>query len=111
MISMKTLQAGVGRYLDALLEKAPADSRKGLEWLAILVDLRLPHMLVNLNKQMAVNLMGFIDANGDVDLDGLYAIGTAAARRNLLNIKIPMVGRLSFTIDDVDELYNIITGA
>lgn len=109
MISMKNLQAGVARYLDALLQKAPADSKKGLEWLAIFVDLRLPHVLVNLNKQLAVNLMGFIDANGDVDLDGLYAIGMAAARRNLLTLKIPMVGRLSFAEDDVEEMYKVIS--
>lgn len=109
MISMKNMQTGVARYLDALLQKAPADSKKGLEWLAILVDLRLPYMLINLNKQLAVNLMGFIDANGDVDIDGLYAVGIAAARRNLLNIKIPMVGRLSFTEDDVEQLYKIIS--
>lgn len=109
MISMKNIQTGVARYLDVLLQKAPADSKKGLEWLAILVDLRLPYMLINLNKQLAVNLMGFIDANGDVDIDGLYAVGIAAARRNLLNIKIPMVGRLSFTEDDVEQLYKIIS--
>lgn len=109
MISMKNMQTGVARYLDVLLQKAPADSKKGLEWLAILVDLRLPYMLINLNKQLAVNLMGFIDANGDVDIDGLYAVGIAAARRNLLNIKIPMVGRLSFTEDDVEQLYKIIS--
>ena len=109
MISMKNMQTGVARYLDALLQKAPADSKKGLEWLAILVDLRLPYMLINLNNQLAVNLMGFIDANGDVDIDGLYAVGIAAARRNLLNIKIPMVGRLSFTEDDVEQLYKIIS--
>ena len=109
MISMKNMQTGVARYLDALLQKAPADSKKGLEWLAIVVDLRLPYMLINLNKQLAVNLMGFIDANGDVDIDGLYAVGIAAARRNLLNIKIPMVGRLSFTEDDVEQLYKIIS--
>ena len=109
MISMKTLQTGVGRYFDALLLKAPADSKKGLEWLAIFADLRLPYILANLNKQLAVNLMGFIDANGDVDIDGLYAIGVAAARRNLLNIKIPMVGRISFCEDDVEQLYKIIT--
>lgn len=109
MISMKTMQTGVTRYLDALLQKAPADSKKGLEWLAIFVDLRLPYIMTNLNRQMAVNLMGFIDANGDIDIDGLHAVGVAAARRNLLNIKIPMVGKLSFTEDDIDHLYKVIT--
>lgn len=109
MVSMKTMQNGVAKYLDVLLQKAPADSKKGLEWLAILVDLRLPHMLVNLNKQLAVNLMGFIDENGDIDIDGLYAVGIAAARRNLLSIKIPMVGRLGFGEEDVELLYKTIT--
>lgn len=53
---------------------------------------------------------GFIDDEGMVDVDVLFAdIKREVERKGKLVINIPWIGKLTFTPEDVDELHNCIT--
>ena len=53
---------------------------------------------------------GFIDDEGMVDVDVLFAdIRREVERKGTLVINIPWIGKLTFTPEDVDALHNCIT--
>ena len=57
-----------------------------------------------------VRTFGFIDGDGMVDVDKLFAdLKREMERKGKLTISIPMIGKLTFTHEDVSELHNYIT--
>lgn len=65
-----------------------------------------------LAKNGVIRTFGFIDSEGNVDVEGLaHDIKKQIMQRGTLEISIPMFGRLKFVPEDVDELYRFITEA
>ena len=56
-----------------------------------------------------IRSFGFIDGDGMVDVDELFAeLKREIERKGRLVINIPMIGKLTFVPGDVDNLYNYI---
>ena len=109
MYTMHAVQAGFVRWSEQLLANAPADGRKSLTAMLALVNFRLPVIINNFNRRPEVAIMGFLDENGDVDVDGLRGAGQILARSGLLTIKLP-TGKFDFSEADVNSLCDFIEG-
>lgn len=66
--------------------------------------------LLKLRENPAVQMMGVMDEDGNIDLDRLY---NAARPRfeNKLTVSVPLLGDLRFDQNDVDKLYRYIQEA
>ncbi|MCM1023748.1 MAG: hypothetical protein NC395_06780 [Prevotella sp.] len=57
-----------------------------------------------------IRTFGIVDGNGDVDIERLMSdLKTEIQRKEKLEIKVPLFGKLTFYPSDADELYNMIT--
>ena len=66
--------------------------------------------LLKLRENPAVQMMGVMDEDGNIDLDRLY---NAARPRfeNKLTVSVPLLGDLRFDQNDVDKLYRYMQEA
>ena len=110
MHSMRAVQDGFAKWSASVISRAPVDVQKKLAAGLALVNFRLPVIVMNLTKRPEVALMGFIDESGNVDVEGLRGAGQILARGGWLSFKLPMLGGVDFTEDDIDDLCDCIEG-
>ena len=112
MISIDQLMRGVTRFAD--LEIIPhLPTGKGIGAgiaLALLMDGGKARIL-QLREHPAVQLMGIMDEQGNVDLDRLYSAARPKVDGQKLPISIPIIGELRFDVNDLDKLYKYIQEA
>lgn len=112
MISIDQLMRGVTRFAD--LEIIPhLPTGKGIGAgivLALLMDGGKGRIL-QLREHPAVQLMGIMDENGNVDLDRLYSAARPKVDGQKLPVTIPIIGELRFDVNDLDKLYKYIQEA
>ena len=112
MISIDQLMRGVTRFAD--LEVIPhLPTGKGIGAgiaLALLMDGGKARIL-QLREHPAVQLMGIMDEQGNVDLDRLYSAARPKVDGQKLPVTIPIIGELRFDVNDLDKLYKYIQEA
>ena len=112
MISIDQLMRGVTRFAD--LEIIPhLPTGKGIGAgiaLALLMDGGKARIL-QLREHPAVQLMGIMDEQGNVDLDRLYSAARPKVDGQKLPVTIPIIGELRFDVNDLDKLYKYIQEA
>lgn len=64
--------------------------------------------LLALRDNAAVQMMGVMDADGNVDIDRLYNAARARFADKKLPVRIPLLGELKFDVSDVDKLYRYL---
>ena len=56
--------------------------------------------------------LAIVDENGDIDIDTLIKdLKTQIAEKGNVEIRLPMFGKFTFTANDVDKLYKMISEA
>lgn len=67
--------------------------------------------LLKLRENPAVQMMGIMDAEGNIDLDRLYNAARTRVDGKKIPLTIPVIGELRFDVNDVDRLYKYIQEA
>ena len=66
---------------------------------------------IALKDHPAVQMMGIMDAEGNIDLDRLYNAARTQVDGKKIPVTIPIIGELRFDVNDIDRLYKYIQEA
>ena len=78
--------------------------------LALIMDGGKSRILA-LKDHPAVQMMGIMDAEGNIDLDRLYNAARPRFDGQKLPVTVPIIGELRFDVSDLDKLYRYIQEA
>lgn len=67
--------------------------------------------ILALKDHPAVQMMGIMDEDGNIDLDRLYNAARTRVDGKKIPWDIPIIGELKFDVNDVDRLYKYIQEA
>lgn len=114
MIPIKQIEKGVAAYLDAeIMPQLPNSSlEKVLAGTAMsLVIRRSGNILESYKDNKAVQMLGLMDSDGNVDVDILSEELKKNISNDGLKVEVPIIGKMTFHKDDVDKLHNYIMGS
>lgn len=66
---------------------------------------------LKLRENPAVQMMGIMDEDGNIDIDRLYNAARTRVDGKKIPWDIPVIGELKFDVNDVDRLYKYIQEA
>lgn len=110
MISIDRVQRGVAAYVSQELEPQMDGFKKWGFAIASseLIASVLPAYIKSLSENKMVAMTGLVDENLNVDIDRLYKRVRPAAEKSPARVELPIIGGISFNVEDVDALYNCI---
>lgn len=111
MVTITKIEQGVAAYLDSeLMPKLPETGlEKILAGTAIsLVIRRGGKILDSYRNNKTVQLLGIMDAEGNVDIDVLAEELKKNMPADGVKIDVPMIGAMTFHKSDIDKLYSYI---
>lgn len=112
MVTIAKVEQGVAAYLDSeLMPKLPSTGiEKVLAGTAMgLVIRRSGKILEGLKSNKTVQMLGIMDAEGNVDVDLLKEELKKNIPQDGVKVDVPVIGTLTFHKDDVDKLHEYIT--
>ena len=112
MVTIDQAMRGVAQYADnEIIPHLPTGKGIGAGIaLALIMDGGKNRVLA-LKDHPAVQMMGIMDADGNIDLDRLYNAARARVDGKKIPLTIPVIGELRFDVNDVDRLYKYIQEA
>ena len=112
MVTIDQAMRGVARYADnEIIPHLPTGKGIGAGIaLALIMDGGRSRILA-LREHPAVQMMGVMDADGNIDLDRLYNAARPRVDGQKLPVTIPIIGELRFDVGDLDKLYRYIQEA
>ena len=112
MVTIDQAMRGAAKYADnEIIPHLPTG--KGIAAgvaLALILDGGKSRILA-LKDHPAVQMMGVMDAEGNVDIDRLYNAARPRFDGQKLPVTVPIIGELRFDVNDVDKLYRYIQEA
>ena len=112
MVTIDQAMRGVAKYADdEIIPHLPVGKGIGAGIaLALIMDGGKSRILA-LKDHPAVQMMGIMDAEGNIDLDRLYNAARTQVDGKKIPLTIPVIGELRFDVNDVDRLYKYIQEA
>lgn len=112
MITIDQAMRGVAQYADnEIIPHLPTGKGIGAGIaLALIMDGGKSRILA-LKDHPAVQMMGIMDADGNIDLDRLYNAARSRVDGKKIPWDIPVIGELKFDVNDIDRLYKYIQEA
>ena len=112
MVTIDQAMRGVAKYADdEIIPHLPMGKGIGAGIaLALIMDGGKSRILA-LKDHPAVQMMGIMDAEGNIDLDRLYNAARTRVDGKNIPLTIPVIGELRFDVNDVDRLYKYIQEA
>lgn len=112
MVTIDQAMRGLARYADnEIIPHLPTGKGIGAGIaLALIMDGGKSRILA-LREHPAVQMMGVMDADGNIDLDRLYNAARPRVDGQKLPVSIPIIGELRFDVGDLDKLYRYIQEA
>lgn len=112
MVTIDQAMRGVAQYADnEIIPHLPTGKGIGAGIaLALIMDGGKSRILA-LKDHPAVQMMGIMDAEGNIDLDRLYNAARPRFDGQKLPITVPIIGELRFDVSDLDKLYKYIQEA
>ena len=112
MVTIDQAMRGVAQYTDnEIIPHLPTGKGIGAGIaLALIMDGGKSRIRA-LKDNPAVQMMGIMDAEGNIDLDRLYNAARARVDGKKIPMTIPVIGELRFDVNDVDRLYKYIQEA
>ena len=112
MVTIDQAMRGVAQYADnEIIPHLPTGKGIGAGIaLALILDGGKNRILA-LKDHPAVQMMGVMDADGNIDLDRLYNAARPRFDGQKLPVTVPIIGELRFDVSDLDKLYRYIQEA
>nr|DAT30982.1 MAG TPA: hypothetical protein [Caudoviricetes sp.] len=112
MVTIDQAMRGVAMYADSdIIPHLPTGKGIGAGIaLALIMDGGKSRILA-LKDHPVVQMMGIIDAEGNIDLDRLYSIARPKIEGKKIPVAVPIIGELRFDVNDLDKLYQRIKEA
>ena len=112
MVTIDQAMRGVAKYADdEILPHLPTGKGIGAGIaLALIMDGGKSRILA-LKDHPAVQMMGIMDEEGNIDLERLYNAARPRFDGQKLPITVPIIGELRFDVGDLDKLYRYIQEA
>lgn len=112
MVTIDQAMRGVAQYADnEIIPHLPTGKGIGVGIALALIMDGGKAQLLKLRENPAVQMMGIIDADGNIDLDRLYNAARTQVDGKKIPLTIPVIGELRFDVNDVDRLYKYIQEA
>jgi len=104
--SSEQVMQGLINYIDSeVMAKLPTSSKWIVGTAVGLASTRANEVVDMLHNNALAKMLGIIDENGMIEVDELMsALKTAANKYGKLEVSVPLVGRMSFSESDVDNL-------
>lgn len=112
MVSIDKIEQGVAAYLDSeVMPQLPSTGfEKVLAGTAMsLVIRRSGRIIESYKDHKAVQLLGLMDSEGNVDIEVLAEELKKNLPKEGMKIDVPIIGAMTFHKEDVDKLYEYIT--
>ena len=112
MVTIDQAMRGVAKFADSeIIPHLPTGKGIGAGIaLALIMDGGRSRILA-LKDHPAVQMMGIMDDEGNIDLDRLYNAARTRVDGKKIPLTIPVIGELRFDVNDVDRLYKYIQEA
>lgn len=112
MASAEQLQAGIGSFLQKrIMPKLDSTRQFLLGTVYGLGAARMEAVMAQAAKIPALQALGVVRENGEIDLDALYNAAYAQMQaQGKVKIELPMLGEFAFDSEDLRELYQEING-
>ena len=112
MVTIDQAMRGVAQYAEnEIIPHLPTGKGIGAGIaLALIMDGGKSRILA-LKDHPAVQMMGIMDAEGNIDLDRLYNAARPRFDGQKLPVTVPIIGELRFDVSDLDKLYRYIQEA
>ena len=112
MVTIDQAMRGVAQYADnEIIPHLPTGKGIGAGIALALIMDRGKSRILALKDHPAVQMMGIMDAEGNIDLDRLYNAARTRVDGKKIPMTIPVIGELRFDVNDVDRLYKYIQEA
>lgn len=109
MISLDQAMRGAQRFAEnEILPHLPTAQGIGAGIVLALVMDGGKEKILALRENAAVQMMGIMDEDGNVDIDRLYTAARARFADKKLPVRVPLLGELTFDANDVDKLYRYL---
>lgn len=112
MVTIAKIEQGVAAYLDAeIMPQLPSSGlEKVLAGTAMSLFIKRSGKIIEGYKEnKAVQMLGIMDADGNVDVDVLAEELKKNIPSDGVKVEIPIIGKMTFHKDDVDKLHEYIT--
>ena len=112
MVSFEQILDGLARYMNKYFYSNLNDWQEIVARLAVGRIIGNPETLKqSLQANGIIRTFAVMDSEGNVDLEPLMRdLRKEIERKGKMTVEIPMFGKISFTGEDVTELYREITG-
>jgi hypothetical protein len=112
MVTIDQAMRGVAQYADnEIIPHLPTGKGIGAGIALALIMDGGKAQLLKLRENPAVQMMGIMDEEGNIDLDRLYNAARTRVDGKKIPLTIPVIGELRFDVNDVDRLYKYIQEA
>ena len=112
MVTIDQAMRGVAQYADnEIIPHLPTGKGIGAGIALALIMDGGKAQLLKLRENPAVQMMGIMDAEGNIDIDRLYNAARTRVDGKKIPLTIPVIGELRFDVNDVDRLYKYIQEA
>jgi hypothetical protein len=110
MVTTQQVIKGVLEYADKNVMPKLEEGKQFLAGMVLgVVGNKADGMIRALAQQPMIAALDIAKPNGEVDLDTLYAAAVAQIdKQHALPVDVPIIGRLTFSRSDLDELYHVI---
>ena len=112
MVSFNQVLDGLARYLNKNFYSNLNDFQEVIARIAVGRIIGNPESLKqSLSANGIVRTFAIMDSDGNVDLEPIMRdLKREIERKGKLSVEIPMFGKISFLPQDIDEIYQEITG-
>lgn len=111
MVTFDQVLDGLARYLNKNFYSNLNDFQEIVARLAIGRILGNENLKQNLMANPYVRTFAIFDSEGNVDLEPIMRdLRKEIERKGKMTVEIPMFGKISFTGEDISEIYREITG-
>ena len=112
MVTIDQAMRGVAQYAEnEIIPHLPTGKGIGAGIALALIMDGGKAQLLKLRENPAVQMMGIMDDEGNIDLDRLYNAARTRVDGKKLPITVPIIGELRFDVGDLDKLYRYIQEA
>lgn len=113
MVSINQFKTGVLKYIDEeLLSHIPGWKKYAAAAYIALAAENITPMILQMKDKPAIAILGLFDNNNNLDIDKAYkAITSTIKSGDKFDIEIPVIGKFTLDITDIDKIYKNIKEA